>query len=99
MQPLIHYFKVVFNPGLGVLLFALRTVAAGLLTLYLAFIFDTAGSALLALVDSDSFYVSGYFEETKLPRIEEGSRVRIQLMSGETFGGVVQSIAFAISDR
>lgn len=40
MQPLIHYFKVVFNPGLGVLLFALRTVAAGLLTLYLAFIFD-----------------------------------------------------------
>ncbi|WP_095147706.1 FUSC family protein [Pseudomonas sp. Irchel s3a18] len=40
MQPLINYFKVVFNPGLGVLLFALRTVAAGLLTLYLAFIFD-----------------------------------------------------------
>ncbi|WP_095147707.1 HlyD family secretion protein [Pseudomonas sp. Irchel s3a18] len=61
--------------------------------------YASAGSALLALVDSDSFYVSGYFEETKLPRIEEGSRVRIQLMSGETFGGVVQSIAFAISDR
>lgn len=40
MQPLINYFKVVFNPGLAVLLFALRTVAAGLLTLYLAFIFD-----------------------------------------------------------
>ncbi|MNE27918.1 p-hydroxybenzoic acid efflux pump subunit AaeA [compost metagenome] len=61
--------------------------------------YASAGSALLALVDSDSFYVSGYFEETKLPRIEEGSRVRIELMSGETFGGVVQSIAFAISDR
>ncbi|VVO02841.1 HlyD family secretion protein [Pseudomonas fluorescens] len=61
--------------------------------------FATSGGALLALVDSDSFYVSGYFEETKLPRIEEGSRVRIQLMSGETFGGVVQSIAFAITDR
>ncbi|UVL43210.1 FUSC family protein [Pseudomonas sp. B21-040] len=40
MQPLINYFKVVFNPGLAGLLFALRTVAAGLLTLYLAFIFD-----------------------------------------------------------
>ncbi|MNQ33355.1 p-hydroxybenzoic acid efflux pump subunit AaeB [compost metagenome] len=40
MQPLINYFKVVFNPGLGGLLFALRTVVAGLLTLYLAFIFD-----------------------------------------------------------
>lgn len=61
--------------------------------------FATSGGALLALVDSDSFHVSGYFEETKLPRIEVGSRVRIQLMSGETFGGVVQSIAFAITDR
>jgi multidrug resistance efflux pump len=61
--------------------------------------YAAAGGALLALVDSDSFYVSGYFEETKLPRIEEGDRVRIELMSGETFGGTVQSIAFAISDR
>ncbi|MNC03924.1 p-hydroxybenzoic acid efflux pump subunit AaeA [compost metagenome] len=61
--------------------------------------FASGGSALLALVDSDSFYVSGYFEETKLPRIEVGSGVRIQLMSGETFRGVVQSIAFAITDR
>ncbi|WP_347906182.1 HlyD family secretion protein [Pseudomonas purpurea] len=61
--------------------------------------YASAGSALLALVDSDSFYVSGYFEETKLPRIVEGSPVRIQLMSGETFGGVVQSIAYAITDR
>jgi len=58
-----------------------------------------AGGALLALVDSDSFYVSGYFEETKLPRIAEGDRVRIQLMSGERFGGTVESIAFAIADR
>jgi RND family efflux transporter MFP subunit len=61
--------------------------------------YASAGGALLALVDSDSFYVSGYFEETKLPRIEEGAQVRIQLMSGETFGGTVQSIAFAITDR
>lgn len=61
--------------------------------------YATAGGALLALVDSDSFYVSGYFEETKLPRIEEGDRVLIELMSGERFGGTVQSIAFAISDR
>lgn len=61
--------------------------------------YATAGGALLALVDSDSFYISGYFEETKLPRIAEGDRVRIELMSGETFGGTVQSIAFAIADR
>lgn len=61
--------------------------------------YASAGGALLALVDSDSFYVSGYFEETKLPRIEDGAQVRIQLMSGEAFGGKVQSIAFAITDR
>ncbi|WP_085717498.1 HlyD family secretion protein [Pseudomonas sp. B28(2017)] len=61
--------------------------------------YASAGSPLLALVDSDSFYVSGYFEETKLPRIGEGDRVKIELMSGETFGGKVQSIAFAIADR
>ncbi|RON09781.1 hypothetical protein BK659_07620 [Pseudomonas brassicacearum] len=40
MQPLIHYFKMVMNPGQATLLFALRTIAAGLLTLYLAFLFD-----------------------------------------------------------
>jgi len=61
--------------------------------------YAAAGGPLLALVDSDSFYVSGYFEETKLPRIGEGDRVKIELMSGETFGGKVQSIAFAIADR
>lgn len=61
--------------------------------------YATAGGPLLALVDSDSFYVSGYFEETKLPRIAEGDRVDIELMSGESFGGTVQSIAFAIADR
>ena len=40
MQPLLQYFKVILNPGQGVLLFALRTIVAGLLTLYLAFLFD-----------------------------------------------------------
>ena len=61
--------------------------------------YATVGGPLLALVDSDSFYVSGYFEETKLPRIGEGDRVDIELMSGEKFAGTVQSIAFAIADR
>ncbi|WP_412548168.1 biotin/lipoyl-binding protein [Pseudomonas sp. PDM10] len=61
--------------------------------------YATAGSPLVALVDSKSFYISGYFEETKLPRIGEGDRVDIELMSGEKFSGTVQSIAFAIADR
>lgn len=51
-----------------------------------------AGVPLLALVDRDSFYVSGYFEETKLPGIHVGSRARVELMSGERFDGRVQSI-------
>ena len=58
-----------------------------------------AGVPLLALVDRDSFYVSGYFEETKLPGIRVGSRARVELMSGERFDGRVQSIAHAITDR
>ena len=40
MQALFNYFKAVIQPGQAVLLFALRTIAAGLLTLYLAFLFD-----------------------------------------------------------
>jgi uncharacterized membrane protein YccC len=40
MQALLQYFKAMLNPERGVLLFALRTIAAGLLTLYLAFVFD-----------------------------------------------------------
>ncbi|AXI61525.1 FUSC family protein [Pseudomonas kribbensis] len=40
MQALLNYFRTVIHPGQAVLLFALRTIAAGLLTLYLAFLFD-----------------------------------------------------------
>ena len=57
------------------------------------------GMPLLALVDSSSFHVSGYFEETKLPKIKVGSRARIALMSGEVLDGTVESIAYAITDR
>ncbi|MFI8221859.1 FUSC family protein [Pseudomonas sp. NPDC085632] len=40
MQALFNYFKAVIHPGQPALLFALRTIVAGLLTLYLAFLFD-----------------------------------------------------------
>ncbi len=60
----------------------------------------TAGAAVFAVVDTDSFYVAGYFEETKLPAIRIGDPVRVQLM-GETrlIDGHVQSIAIGIADR
>jgi multidrug resistance efflux pump len=60
----------------------------------------TAGRQGLALVDSDSLHVDGYFEETKLPRLHEGDRVSVRLMGeSQLLYGRVQSIAPAISDR
>ena len=60
----------------------------------------TAGRQGLALVDSDSLHVDGYFEETKLPRLHEGDRVSVRLMGeSQLLYGYVQSIAPAIFDR
>jgi len=58
-----------------------------------------AGRAALALVDAKSFYVEGYFEETKLPRIRVGDRVRVTPMGGVRLEGRVESIAAGIADR
>jgi multidrug resistance efflux pump len=58
-----------------------------------------AGRAALALVDAKSFYVEGYFEETKLPRIHLGDRVRVTPMGGMRMEGRVESIAAGIADR
>ena len=59
-----------------------------------------AGRPALTLIDSDSFYVVGYFEENKLPRIHIGDPARVQLM-GETriLNGRVESITSGIEDR
>jgi multidrug resistance efflux pump len=60
----------------------------------------SAGRAALALVDSDSFHIAGYFEETKLPRIRPGDRATARVM-GEAglIEGHVESIAAGITDR
>ena len=59
-----------------------------------------AGSPVLALVNSDAFYVAGYFEETKLRHIRIGDRVRVMLMGADTpLFGHVASIANGIQDR
>ena len=57
------------------------------------------GQASMALVDGRSFYVNGYFEETRLPRIRVGAKVEMRLMSGERLLGHVDSIARGIYDR
>jgi multidrug resistance efflux pump len=60
----------------------------------------TAGVPIAALVDTDSFYVEGYFEETKLPRIHPGDRATVQLMgTTELLGGEVMGIAGGVVDR
>lgn len=61
--------------------------------------YATAGQSKLSLVDSDSFWVIGYFEETKLPNIHEKDYAHIRLMGwGPEIAGHVQSISRAIAD-
>lgn len=58
------------------------------------------GRSLFALIDSDSFYVVGYFEESKLPRIKVGDPARVYLIGqSAVIEGHVESIARGIADR
>lgn len=60
----------------------------------------SASHPVMALVDRQSFYVEGYFEETKLPAIHLGDRVTVSLMGADQkLTGHVDSFAEGISDR
>ena len=60
----------------------------------------TPGKGVMALLDSDTLHVQGYFEETKLPRIHLGDAANVRLMgSHHTLRGRVESIAAGIEDR
>ncbi|AKJ42410.1 efflux RND transporter periplasmic adaptor subunit [Pragia fontium] len=62
--------------------------------------YATSGMPLVALVDINSFYVMGYFEETKLHNIKPGSAANITLYNGDTaLQGEVESIGRAIYDQ
>ena len=60
--------------------------------------YASAGAARLALIDTDSFWVYGYFEETKLSQLHVGDGAKIELMSGQTLHGHIESIAHGITD-
>ena len=61
--------------------------------------YAVVGQNKLTIVDSDSFWVSGYFEETKLPRIHEGDPAVIELMGvSPKISGHVESISRGIAD-
>ncbi|MCO8310962.1 efflux RND transporter periplasmic adaptor subunit [Pseudomonas mandelii] len=58
------------------------------------------GQPVMALVDSDSYYVAGYFEETKLARMQVGMSVSVRLMGeSRTLHGHVEGFAAGIEDR
>ncbi|TWI69994.1 RND family efflux transporter MFP subunit [Pseudoduganella lurida] len=60
----------------------------------------SAGKAVLAVIDSDSYYVEGYFEETKLAAIEPGDPVLVMPMGSKArLHGHVESFAGGIADR
>jgi multidrug resistance efflux pump len=61
--------------------------------------YATPGQTKLTVVDSDSFWIAGYFEETKLPRIHVGDYAHVRLMGwGPEIAGHVESISRAIAD-
>lgn len=58
-----------------------------------------AGQQAMALLDSDSLRVEGYFEETKLPLIRIGAPATVRLMGdSRPLYGYVESIAAGIND-
>lgn len=62
--------------------------------------YATAAHPVMAVVDSKSFYVEGYFEETKLPGIQLGDQVEVTLMgTRQPLKGRVESFAEGIADR
>ncbi|MBJ7552993.1 HlyD family secretion protein [Marinomonas spartinae] len=57
------------------------------------------GKPVFAIVKSDSFYITGYFEETKIPLIHLNQKAKITLLSGgKPLTGHVVSIGKAIAD-
>lgn len=60
----------------------------------------SAGNAVGVLIESEAVYVAGYFEETKLPRIHIGDRVKVDIMGEpQSVSGRVAGIAAGIEDR
>ena len=60
----------------------------------------TTGKGVMALVDSATIRIEGYFEETKLPKIHVGDHAVMRLMGeSRALTGHVESIATGIADR
>jgi len=78
----------------------IRSPVNGWVTNLLAQLGDyaTVGQNEISLVDADSFWVDGYFEETNLDRIQVGDPASVKLMGyGQIVRGHVGSIARGIN--
>ena len=61
--------------------------------------YATTGTSVLAIIDSDSFYVYAYFMETKLPAVRDGDLAQVQLMAGDVvLEGRVQGVSRGIAE-
>jgi RND family efflux transporter MFP subunit len=61
--------------------------------------YATTGTPVLAIIDSDSFYVYAYFMETKLPAVRDGDLAQVQLMAGDVvLEGRVQGVSRGIAE-
>jgi multidrug resistance efflux pump len=59
--------------------------------------YATVGKNEISIVDADSFWVDGYFEETKLSQVCEGDRAHVQLVGyPQLIDGHVDSVARGI---
>src|SRR5258705_237228 len=62
--------------------------------------FASQGKAVMALIDSDTYRVEAYFEETKIPHIKPGATAEIYLMDGSPpLQGTVSGISMGITDQ
>ncbi len=62
--------------------------------------YAAVGVPKMALVDADSFWVYGYFEETRLRHVRVGDAAEVTLLGRQAvLHGEVASIAYAIADR
>ena len=62
--------------------------------------YAVVGHQVMAVVNTDSIYADGYFEETKLPAIQVGDKAIVHLMGVDAdLHGTVESVAAGIEDR
>ncbi|MBX9931151.1 MAG: HlyD family secretion protein [Methylobacterium sp.] len=60
--------------------------------------YASTGTVNVAVIDTDSFWIDGYFEETKMAAIHVGDRAIAELMGyAEPVSGTVESITLGIS--